>query len=258
MRKKVLILGSTGFIGSYIDSHLRQFHSEKYKVFTWDKTRHGSLLEKDMFEPYFLDTKPDVIVNCAWLGTSKPEYKNNRQNLDWIESVYGMHELCRKLGIFIVSIGTESENDYQRHDLYVHSKRILHKRLLESGLLTGSCWLQPSYVFSLENLRPELIRTSLKSDVDLKRSIRNPFAENDFIHVLDVVSAIMFIVTNKISGSVSAKSGVKIQNYHLALSVKAKPEKFMFSDSCTTSISHHLSWTQRYTQDLVQVCDYQK
>lgn len=258
MQKKVLILGSTGFIGSHISLHLQKYHSNTYEVLNFDRAKHGSLLENNLLHNFILDSSPNIVINCAWLDTSKVGYRENPVNLDWAKTVYELHKVCYELNIFAVSIGTESEKNKLAQDVYVDSKRSLHGRLSRAGLLNNSCWLQPSYILSLEDLRPNLISSISKDGSTPENSIKNPFAKNDYIHVLDVISAIMYVISNKISGSFSAISGFRIQNLKLALAVVSTPHKFLIRDSCAIFSSEHSSWTPKYTRKLIRDCGFQE
>ncbi|MBI2641417.1 NAD-dependent epimerase/dehydratase family protein [Candidatus Roizmanbacteria bacterium] len=68
VKKKVLILGSSGYIGKNLIEGLRQ----KYKLLT--PTHHElELLNSSAVNSYFLHHKIDIVISCAVVGGSRKE-----------------------------------------------------------------------------------------------------------------------------------------------------------------------------------------
>jgi UDP-glucose 4-epimerase len=66
--KKILILGSTGFIGRNLTEQL----SQKYLIFA-PKRRELDLRNGKAVDAYFQNNVIDVVVNCAIVGGARPE-----------------------------------------------------------------------------------------------------------------------------------------------------------------------------------------
>ena len=67
-KKRILLLGSSGFIGSRVKKILKR----KYKIFA-PPSRHLNLLKKKQIANYLSKKKIEVIINCAWIVNSKIE-----------------------------------------------------------------------------------------------------------------------------------------------------------------------------------------
>ena len=67
-KKRILLLGSSGFIGSRVKKILKR----KYKVFA-PRSRNLNLLKKKEITIYLSQKKIEVIINCAWIVNSKIE-----------------------------------------------------------------------------------------------------------------------------------------------------------------------------------------
>jgi GDP-L-fucose synthase len=67
MKKKiVLLIGSSGFIGSRVKKILKK----KYRVFS-PSSEDLNLLKKKNLKIYLSQKKIQVIINCAWIVNSK-------------------------------------------------------------------------------------------------------------------------------------------------------------------------------------------
>jgi hypothetical protein len=250
--EKILVLGSTGFIGSNFIRHISVFHQEAFEVVVWSRKRHGDLFDVESLSNCLQLEAPQVVVNAAWVSTANPSYRASEQNLKWITKVHHLHKICADLGVFVVSLGTDSENNPEVQNLYVNSKRTLYSKLFESGLLQHSAWLQPSFVFSFEDLRPNLLRSAMANPSRLDLLLHQPDTLNDYVHIFDVSSAIMHLITQRTTGRFLAKSGFRMQNLRLMSSVVEFPNKYSFSDSCFDSTQDHSTWYPKFSQKVIQ------
>lgn len=250
--QEVLVLGSNGFIGSAISNHINRFHSRTIKLKTWKTKENGSLFQENSFKKYVSEALPDIVVNCAWLPTSNPLYRSNEDNFLWETKTFELHQICHDLGIFIISIGTASEDNVNEQNHYINSKRNIYTKLDDAGFLKSACWLMPSYIFSYESLRPNLLRVALQNKERLASIVKNPTLLNDYIHIFDVVSALMFAIYNKVQGKFITKSGFQMQNWHLVNRVISHPESFQVNDTCLENDINHSSWYPKFTQQIIQ------
>lgn len=60
MKKKMLITGATGFLGS----HVAQYYKDKYEVLTPSHSEID-IADESSVMTYFKDNRPDVVVHCA-------------------------------------------------------------------------------------------------------------------------------------------------------------------------------------------------
>lgn len=67
-KKRILLLGSSGFIGSRVKKILKR----KYKIFA-PRSRQLNLLKKKKITIYLSQKKIEIIINCAWIVNSKIE-----------------------------------------------------------------------------------------------------------------------------------------------------------------------------------------
>jgi dTDP-4-dehydrorhamnose reductase len=137
---KVAILGSSGFLGSYIFCNLKD-------CIVFPVTRKTlDLTDSNQVRNWLLDKKPDVVINCATAGgkTKMGEVSLNelRNNLSVFLSFYNNSDLVPKF----INIGSGSEFDVgkdinlaREQDLissipketYGYSKNLISRMILE-------------------------------------------------------------------------------------------------------------------------------
>ena len=82
MKKTILLLGATGFLGSKIKNKLQN----NFKILSPNSSKLN-LLNFDRIDSFFKKNNFDIIINCAWLVNSttddhKIRLKNYRKNLN--------------------------------------------------------------------------------------------------------------------------------------------------------------------------------
>lgn len=102
--KKILVLGSTGHIGSEVCKYLLSLGYEvdvmsrmEFMCEDFSRLRHFNNIESN--------DSPDVLVNCAWI-------KDDLQvtdHIEFAELVCNLYLKCKKLGIEVINIGSSSE-----------------------------------------------------------------------------------------------------------------------------------------------------
>src|SRR3989344_5103192 len=105
MRKKILILGSTGFIGR----NLKEKFKNKYLLYT-PSHKELDLLDELKVNNYFKKNKFDVVINAVVIGGSrKEEYEENmlRNNLIIFFNIMRNRKKFKKL----IHLGSGAEYD---------------------------------------------------------------------------------------------------------------------------------------------------
>ncbi|MDC0999946.1 SDR family oxidoreductase [Methylophilaceae bacterium] len=134
-KSKILILGSTGLLGSYLSNNLSDkdydiyLHgNKKQAIFNFDLTRQEECIS------LFKNTKPDVIINLVALtDVDRCEIEPNRAyllNVKILENIVNAIDICR-LKPYLVHIssdqvydseGLNSELDINLKNYYAFSK----------------------------------------------------------------------------------------------------------------------------------------
>lgn len=203
------IVGATGFIGSYLATKLS---TSEIKPTLWQRKLHGDYLIKSNRDRFLTSHKFDLIYQAAWVNVSDINYKENVQNFPFVEASLDFARECVNLGVRIALLGSTFADDFSRSDPYSQSKRQLQAKISEmnSSLVL---LIKPTYVFSLEEKRPQIFREFIDWIQNGNRIEEFPIKSNnallDFIHVRDVVSALDEIRLHEtIKGEVIVSSGI--------------------------------------------------
>lgn len=124
MKKKILLLGSSGFIGSRVKKILKR----KYKIFA-PPLRHLNLLKKKQIANYLSQKKIEVIINCAWIVNSKIEpiyLRNINKKLNIIMAKNLIEAAINKKIQYFLNIS--SINLYKPKDKKVFEKDLFIKK----------------------------------------------------------------------------------------------------------------------------------
>ena len=104
--KKILITGSTGFIGSTL---IKFFLYKNYEVFALTRKKNKSSLIKyikaDIFDhkrinKVFKKIKPNYLIHLAW-EASPNKYQNSKANYKWLHSSLNLYLNFCKYGLFV-------------------------------------------------------------------------------------------------------------------------------------------------------------
>lgn len=163
MIKKILILGSTGLLGTVLSTNL----NEKYKIIKHSHTQKADYIfnasnKKQLFK-IFNDVKPDIIINC--IAIADVDYcENNKVEAKMIneELVKNICEIKDK-STWLIHFSTDhvynknilnSEDNVKLTNYYSITKYNSEKYVLESGGLVlranffGKTPLNKKYTFS--------------------------------------------------------------------------------------------------------------
>jgi nucleoside-diphosphate-sugar epimerase len=226
LQKKILITGSTGFIGKNLIKNIPKLHklyciSRKKIISKNINYIQANLFNKRRVEQILKELKPDYLIHLAWEAKPK-KYLHAKSNIKWVEASKNIFlHFCKNKGKKAILIGSILENDlnskffYEKpinarlkkgKNLYNISKikfynqaKIISKRYNVKFVWARIAWLYGPYE-NKQRLIPKLIY-SLKNQK--KMEISNPMNSINILHVKDVVNLIYLFLFNKIYGVVN-------------------------------------------------------
>lgn len=224
MKEKILITGSTGFIGKYVLDLLKN----DYEIIE---------LTEDIFsvnwDMYMSTVKPSYLINLAW-RTGKG-YLDDYENVLFLKAGLDIYNSFYKYGgKRAVFIGTEQE--YKRQDkalkeddeicpisLYAECKADLGKVLVKNSLIEnkGFIWLRLFFIYGYgekaQRLMPSIINAMLNNQ-DITCSSDKYI--RDYIYVKDVAQAIVTCLFSDYIGYVNVAGGEKTTIGEIAKQIK--------------------------------------
>lgn len=226
---KVAILGANGFLGLPI---AESFEARGWEVVAFSRTQKSGKFQHeflvDLFKEESLKTaislsRPDVVLSTAW-DTEHGKFWTNKSNVDYRDATLRLAEISFKAGVeTFIGLGTMSEygtspgfcnaesSPLVSNDIYSKSKIETGVELKKIGEAFGrqTHWARIFQAFGShekpERFVPGLI-TKLR-DCE-KFSIRTPNFEMDWIHTVDVASAIVFSIENNLNHYVDIGTGI--------------------------------------------------
>jgi nucleoside-diphosphate-sugar epimerase len=193
----------------------------------WRQSEHGSLLSKSGRSITLDRLRPDVVLHLAWLPTGLPGYEHDPAHHEWATASADFASECnaRRIRFLCAGSGVDSMSEefttHLDHSDYLASKRMLRDVFQAVAPASGmNTWLGIQYVFSVEKLRPRVLRALLQSSDPKGFRADNPHARHDFVHLDDVSSAISCLLTQPITGEVRIGSGFSISTQDFVEVVK--------------------------------------
>lgn len=216
--KKILLLGSRGFIGSYVNKELLAL--KKYKVVAPDK-KEFDLLRKETL----VQNEYDIIIYCA--GKPRGSIEKNdldrfaKENTQMVENVSRLFSEKNPMFVFLSSLEVygraEKISDTTRED--PQNKYSIHK-LIEENIIKKNfekaCILRlpgvygegqsHGFLYELSHCAKNNKKLKICNDGDVKRS---------FLWVGDIARIMLMIIEKSITGSylVSGDENKKLIEY---------------------------------------------
>ena len=234
---KILVIGSTGFIGSNLIEELRLLNYNT--AFLSNSKSDDIFVYCDLNNPaqskdYLIEFNPDVVIHLAWIGIPDYSYENSTRSLNSsieflniiIENTncskiivtgscweYGkQHGICNENDSLIVS----SYFTWAKISLFNY----LYYKCSESKI--SLLWFRLFYVYGPRQRSISLIQNLIES-FKLKKipNILYPNNKNDFVYVGDVVKVIIRAMDLDIpSGVYNIGSGKAYSVYDICLEVE--------------------------------------
>ena len=265
---RVLITGSSGFIGSAVISNLRTEQLpqiEQLLVVPWRQVELGTFLVHANRKLALDKYKPDVVMHFAWHPTSSDTYELDAGHDEWMTESLRFAEECINRGIWFICAGSATDSVANQAATHIwDSNYARSKRLLREGVLSHFepqnrvTWLQIEYVYSLVKQRPRLVQSLLNAEDPTKFQPEFPERRHDFIAVDDVAQALRVILVNRLIDVVIIGSGCLVSTLSFVQAVKfslgQSTEFPSISFEAATDLPHnliHAGWTPKHTQALL-------
>jgi nucleoside-diphosphate-sugar epimerase len=196
---RVLVTGSTGYIGSYIMEHLRHLGHEPIRC----QHRFEHSVRGNVLKNY---GQPDKLIHCAWSGlpnyTSIDHYNNVEPQYRFIKNLVdsGLKDVT-VLGSCLETI------DKQTH--YALAKRLLRQKL--EALDINLKWPQLFYVYG-GNDKPYKLLPQIRKAIERGQKTFSVLdGARDFIHIKQAVDDICRVsLQDKVTGQIQVGMGEAI------------------------------------------------
>lgn len=217
MADRVLVTGSSGFIGSLLESNT--------KIEYIDLPSRISLTDRKTIE-YILNSMYELncntLLHLAWTSNSKLDYENNFSNYLWADFTIDLADKLLREDFNFVCLGTCNEYKLNNVSAYVESKRNVAYFLHHQTVSSKWTYIRVFYVVDLVSMRPRLVYAFLnKKDSDIFE-IKSGSTKNDFILSEDVLSGINLILEKRIRGDIDLGSGFLTSNSKLIKTICKK------------------------------------
>ena len=231
--KKVLITGSTGFIGSQVTAELLrrgyEVHALVYPPFAPEQknlVQHEmNLMDSKAINEFLSEHKFESLIHLAWYVGPKCHVHN--LNMDWvIASLNLLQSFANNGGKTFLGAGTCSEYEYKYGylseditstnpgTLYGNGKNAVYN-LAKIFCSQNDIKFKWPRIFNLygpneksQRLMPSVINSCLKGE-DVKVSDCLKF--QDYLHVEDTARGIVDVLESEIEGAVNICSGKPVQ-----------------------------------------------
>lgn len=202
------ISGSTSFISTYVQRALVDFG---YQVKALNRAFVDKPDQLDV-DKRFLDGA--ILLYFGWYSNREDDYQHSVTNFLWLERATKAIDFAKKRGMKIVIPGSSAEYLNSSNSPYVQSKRTLLDRLRESEI--NFLWPRIFYAFSIEDLRPRIVRQASKSYVSRRSlTLRSAYDAQDYVEVKDVAVQIAKALNQQMSGEIDIGSGQIHKTYDL-------------------------------------------
>lgn len=214
VKKRMVIFGASGFLGSWISMKASLKDYEVIGVVRSDSSdwRLRGLskfnlikLDDQNWEEALSNLKPNIVVSADWQGVNK---KNRYEKLQMsnVDRIYKLARTSQRLNVErFVAIGSQAENysmaENEQIMYYKNAKIELREKLraLFKGSKTELLWVRAFSVYgpmqSKDTFISELIESCLTNQFLL---VRNGNQKVNLLHVADFCDALLLLLENEL------------------------------------------------------------
>ena len=232
----ILLTGSEGFIGQ----HLQSFLKDKYNLICLDKKTGNDLITCD------LDYDVDLVIHLAGLSGVRDSLDNPVEY--WTNNVVASHRVFKqfKNGPKILYASSSTAREPWRNPY------AMSKFYMETIAPHNALGMRFTTVYGPGAREQMLIPKILRDEV----SYINVDHSRDFIHIEDVLTAIGFLIVNKIKKRKVIDVGTGVSNKlidilsHLNIDVKDKRMGTMFErkdNKAQIGVLSEMGWVPKTT-----------
>lgn len=223
-KKKFLVFGATGFIGSNFINKIRDH--KVYNIETSKKNKFIKFIFEDEIKRinYWKNQKIDYLINFAWSGIPDFNKNNLKKNLISQKQIINFAKKINVKKVFIAgscfeydhfkSVINEKSKLTKTNSLGITKKKIYDyaKKKLKNKLIWGRIF----YVYGSNQRKGSLLQY-VKNLIIKKKipKIEHPFHYLDYIDVRDVVNAIYLLCLKNKSGIYNICTSRPIFNYQI-------------------------------------------
>jgi nucleoside-diphosphate-sugar epimerase len=243
---KVLLTGTTGFIGSHVARQLVETDDEIYGLVRegsdpWRikdiqaslKFVQADLADDEALKGVMTSLKPDVVLHLAWFA-EPGVYINSMQNLDMLTASLRLAGLAAGSGCkYFMGVGTCFEYDLsygylsestpvKPQSLYAGSKLAFKFIMDQIGRTTGmeTTWARLFYQYGAYEDKRRVVPAVITSLLNHQtQKLTSGEQIRDYLHVEDVASAITAIFYKRVTGEVNIGSGNPISIHDLTMKI---------------------------------------
>jgi nucleoside-diphosphate-sugar epimerase len=205
-----LVTGSTGFIGSnFLNSPDAPFLGNVQK---WNKQIMGTLLEGKNRKLQLDLLKPRNVIHLAWASTSDPNYDQKSENFQWGQATVAFAQECFDRNIRFITIGSAIEEyttEPKVRTPYADAKNMIRRELISGPIVENVSYLKPSYIFSIKDQRPRLMKDFLSNGEKPIDYVRNPGMYEEFIHIDDLTLGLHTVLHAEVRGFIDLGGGIR-------------------------------------------------
>jgi nucleoside-diphosphate-sugar epimerase len=204
---RLLVTGATGFLGRHVVRAIKAGSTEGPKLVFWDRNRDGDFLNDDCRNRTLDRINPNTVLHLAWRSTGVPEYEFDRANRIWTEKTVNMLERCKDFGISVLLAGSVADSNVTLTSEYSKSKAELADYVRVQKKDNLFTLLRFSYLFSVVEERPRVLRDFVNASKPAKFNLYNPQTKRDYLAVKDAAIGVTLLLHNPQSGFVNVSTG---------------------------------------------------
>ena len=253
VKDKILILGSSGYIGSSLSFHLKKNNIaysglgrsiSKYNDYAID------LLSVDISTIVKIFTNYNIVIGLSWY-VNHTDYKECNLNTDWSSTYINkiLPALNRAKVNHYIGVGScleygcslsgpiNSSTSANPNTIYGACKLDVFNEYSHKFEGAYFSWLRLFYVYGGNENSKKLI-PSIRKSINTNRLLQfdNPYIVNDYVHVEHVVKCIIKVINEKSVGILNIGSGQPVMNCDIYDIMKNKI-KISSYDNC--NVGHY-------------------